>query len=142
MLLLAVLPWTLTTTGRFVVSPARVSEVTAPDSGIVAIVFAREGMHVAAGAPLARLVDRDLDRALLSAMRAADSLGVAVSRARAAGGMTERLEAERGEAVARMAAVQTRIDALTLRAPFSGVVVTPRVHELYGRRVEAGGPGR
>ncbi len=139
-LLLAVLPWTLTTTGRFVVSPARVSEVTAPDSGIVAIVFAREGMHVAAGAPLARLVDRDLDRALLSAMRAADSLGVAVSRARAAGGMTERLEAERGEAVARMAAVQTRIDALTLRAPFSGVVVTPRVHELYGRRVEAGGP--
>jgi putative peptide zinc metalloprotease protein len=137
-LLLAVLPWTLTTTGRFVVSPARVSDVTAPDSGIIAAVYAREGMHVAAGAPLARLIDRDLERALLSARRAVDSLGVASIRTRAAGGMTEQLEAERAEAIARMAAVQSRLDALTLRAPFGGVVVTPRVHELYGHRVTAG----
>jgi multidrug resistance efflux pump len=32
------------------------------------------------------------------------------------------------------------VDALTIRAPLSGVVVTPRVHELAGHRVSAGDP--
>jgi hypothetical protein len=37
-----------------------------------------------------------------------------------------------------MAAVQTRVDALTIRALGSGIVITPRVQELQGHRVVAG----
>ena len=138
--LLAVLPWTLTTTGRFVVAPVRTAGVVAPDSGIVAAVLVGEGTRVTAGTPLVRIIDRGLERQLLTAIRAADSLGVAVARARARGdgGLTERLEAQRAQAVATVSASQLRVDALTIRAPLSGVVVTPRVYELAGHRVDAG----
>ena len=138
--LLAFLPWTLTTSGRFVVAPATAVDVMAPDSGLVASVFVREGMQVETGAPLAKLVDRDLERAMLGAARHVDSLSVATSRARAAqsAGAMERLEAERASAVARFTALQSRFDALTLRARWAGTVTTPRVHEIEGLRVEAG----
>ena len=138
--LLAVLPWTLTTTGRFVVAPVNTLELTAPDSGIIAAVFVREGMAVTSGAPLARLIDHDLERELLASAREVDSLSVATSRARAAqsNGTAERLEAERAGALARLAALQSRVDALTLRARWTGVVTTPRVQELEGRRVMPG----
>jgi len=138
--LLAVLPWTLTTSGGFVVAPATSVDVTAPDSGLVAAVFVREGMQVPTGAPLAKLVDRDLERDMLAAARAVDSLSVATSRARAAhsAGTVEGLEAERFAAVARFAALQSRFDALTLRARWAGTVTTPRVQEIEGRRVESG----
>lgn len=137
---LAVMPWTLTTAGQFVVAPVNATDVTAPDSGLVATVFVREGMQVVTGALLARLVDRDLERELLASARTVDSLSVATSRARAAlaSGMVERLEAERSEAVARFATLQSRVDALTLRARWTGTVTTPRVQEIEGRRVVAG----
>jgi biotin carboxyl carrier protein len=138
--LLAVLPWTLTTSGGFVVAPANAADVTAPDSGLVAAVFVREGMQVQTGAPLAKLVDRDLEREMLSAARQVDSLSVATSRARAtqSAGAMERLEAERASAIARFTALQSRSDALTLRARWAGTVTTPRVQEIEGSRVEAG----
>ena len=138
--LLAVMPWTLTTSGQFTVAPRHVQRVSAPDSGIVAQVFVREGMHVSVGSPIARLVDRSLERELLRAARAVDSLSMAVSRARAAAmnGAMAQLEAEQAEALARLASTQTRVDALVMRAQWSGVVTTPRVHELEGQRVTAG----
>ena len=140
LVLLAVLPWTLTTSGRFVVAPATAADVTSPDSGVIAAIFVREGMQVPTGAPLAKLVDRDLEREMLAAARLVDSLSVATSRARAtqSAGAMERLEAERTSAVARFTALQSRFDALTLRARWAGTVTTPRVHEVEGRRVEAG----
>jgi putative peptide zinc metalloprotease protein len=139
-LLLAVLPWTLTTSGKFVVAPAVTMEITAPDSAVIGAVFVREGMRVETGAPLLRLVDNETQRAMLSAARAVDSLSVATSRARAAQlvGNVERLEAERAAAVARFAALRSRVDALTLRARSTGTIVTPRVQELEGKRVDAG----
>ena len=136
---LAIIPWTLTTSGSFVVAPVRTLDLTAPDSGLVAAVFAREGARVSAGAPLARLIDRGLERELLETLRTADSLSVAASRARAAGSaVAERLESERGGAIARLAGLQSRHEALTLRARWGGVVTTPRVEELVGRHVNAG----
>jgi len=138
--LLAVLPWTLTTSGRFVVAPATAADVTSPDSGVIAAIFVGEGMQVPTGAPLAKLVDRDLEREMLVAARSVDSLSVSTSRARAAQstGAIERLEAERTSAVARFTALQSRFDALTLRARWAGTITTPRVHEMEGHRVEAG----
>ena len=139
-LLLALLPWTVTTGGRFVVAPVNALDLTAPDSALIGAVFVREGMTVTAGAPLVRLVERDLERDLLTAGRVLDSLTLAASRARAAsvGGVTERVEAERAQATAQATALRIRFDALTLRAPMAGSIATPRVQELEGHRVEAG----
>jgi len=139
-ILLAVIPWTLTTTGQFVVAPTTNLDVTAPDSALIGAVFVREGMTVTPGAPLARLIDRDLERDFLAAGRLVDSLTLVSLRARAtsAGGVAERLDAERAQAMARATALRSRFDALMLRAPGTGTVTTPRVQELEGKRVAAG----
>jgi multidrug efflux pump subunit AcrA (membrane-fusion protein) len=140
LLILALTPWTLTTTGAFVVAPVRTFDVSASDSAVIAAIYVHEGMRVHAGAPLARLIDRKLERELLEATRAADSLGVAGSRARSMldAGSTGRLEAERAAAMSRLASIRSRVDALTMRAQWRGVVTTPRVEELVGHRVVAG----
>lgn len=134
------LPCTITAPGAMVAYPAVLRATTAPDSGILASVLATEGTRVAAGAPIARLVDRSLDAALLAAARAVDSLALAEGSARAAGmaGEMARLGVERQASMASLAALGQRAEALTLRAPVAGVVVTPRPEELVGRRLEAG----
>jgi multidrug efflux pump subunit AcrA (membrane-fusion protein) len=134
------LPWTLTAPGELVAYPTVLRAMTAPDSGIVESVLATEGARVAVGAPVARLVDRSLDAALLAAARAVDSLALSEGSARAAGmaGEVARLGAERQASMALLAALGRRAEALTLRAAVAGVVVTPRPEELVGRRLEAG----
>jgi HlyD family secretion protein len=53
---------TVAAPGAFV--PARVAVVAAPSDGLVAAVFVRPGTHVAAGTPIARLRNPDLEAAL------------------------------------------------------------------------------
>ena len=140
LIVLSVLPWTLTATGDFIVAPVQTLEVTAPDSGVLGAIFVREGMAVSTGAPLARLVDRALDRSLLAAAGQVDSLTVATARARAAhaSDLAGQLDAERAEALARFAALKARGDAMTLRARSNGTVTTPHIQEREGQRVDAG----
>ena len=79
---MALIPWKINASGQFVLGPVRTFEVVAPDSGILADVFVREGTRVPAGTPVARIVDRSLEREFLAAARAVDSLSSA-RRARA-----------------------------------------------------------
>ena len=140
LVVLALVPWTLTSPGQFVVHPLSTQVVTAPDSGIIAQVFVAEGMHVSAGAPLVRLVDRALEREILAAGRAIDSLTVSESAARSIGrtGDASRLTAERTSAVAALNALERRVASFTLRAAFDGSVATARPEDLVGRRTAAG----
>jgi multidrug efflux pump subunit AcrA (membrane-fusion protein) len=139
-LLLLVIPWTLTSPGTLVVRPVATLVVSAADSGVIAQVFVTEGMRVAAGAPLVRVVDRALERELLATGRAVDSLTISETAARSAGmsGVASRLAAERESALAALAALERRVGDLTLRAASSGTVATPRPEELIGRRVAPG----
>jgi putative peptide zinc metalloprotease protein len=139
-IVMALIPWNITASGRFVLAPARTVDLVAPGSGILAEVFVREGTRVPAGAPVARIVDRSLERELVAAARVVDSLGVAASRARAMSqtAVVARLDDQRAAAVARLSGLQARIEALTLRARWRGVVTTPRVEEQAGRRVDFG----
>lgn len=139
-LLVLMLPWTLTSSGGFVVQPVLTHMLVAPDSGVVANVSATEGARVPAGAALVQLVDRALDGQVLAASRAVDSLSVAESAARAAGraAEAERLAAAGRSAVAALSALESRVGQLTLRTFSAGVVVTPRPEALIGRRVEPG----
>ena len=133
-------PWTLTTGGTFVVHPVATSVLVAPDSGVVGGVFADEGTRVAVGTPLVQIVDRALDSQMLSASRAVDSLSVAESAARAGGRVAdaELLAAAGQAAVAQLEALEARASQLTLRAITAGDVVTPRPVELVGRVVQPG----
>jgi multidrug efflux pump subunit AcrA (membrane-fusion protein) len=137
---MALIPWNLTAAGRFVLAPVRTFDLVAPDSGILAEVFVRQGTRVPAGAPVARIVDRSLERELVAAARVVDSLSVGASRARAMSqtAIVAQLDDQRAAASARLAGVRARIDALTLRAQWNGVVTTPRVEEQAGRRVDFG----
>ena len=139
-LVLLLVPWTLTSSGSFVVGPVDARAVSAADSGVVAQLFVGEGMRVDAGTPLLRLVDPDLERRVLAVGRAVDSLAVAESAARSAGraGDASRLSAQRAEAEATLASVDRRLADLTLRATAPGVVMTPHAEELLGRRVSPG----
>lgn len=139
-LVMAFMPWTLTTSGPFVLAPAMTSELVAPDSGVVAAVYVREGTRVPAGAPLVRMVNRAIEGEMLSAARAVDSLSSSASRAR---GLDQaeraaRFDDELAAARSRLVGLQSRIDALTLRARTSGVVTTAHVEALEGMRVYAG----
>jgi putative peptide zinc metalloprotease protein len=139
-LILLLVPWTLTSSGTFVVGAVDARAVSAADSGVVAQLFVGEGMRVEAGTPLLRVVDPDLDRRALAVGRTVDSLAVAESAARAAGRAADasRLAAQRAEAQATLAAIDRRIADLTLRATAPGIVMTPHAEELIGRRVDAG----
>jgi putative peptide zinc metalloprotease protein len=137
---MAIIPWNLTASGRFVLAPVRTFDLVAPDSGVVAEVFVREGTRVPAGAPVARIVVWPLERELVAAARAVDSLSVVASRARALNqaAVVARLEDERAAASARLMGLRARVDALTLRARWAGVVTTAHVEEQRGRYVGAG----
>jgi len=134
------LPWTLTSPGRFVVRPIASRTVTAPDSAVVAQVFVSEGMRVDAGAPLFRLVDVAVERELLATIRSLDSLTTVESSMRAANrvGEAERVAADRVSTMARLAALERRQSALTVRAAAAGVIASPRPENLVGREVGGG----
>jgi len=139
LLVMLLVPWTVTSSGTMVVSPVASSRVNAPDSGVVAEVLATEGMRVDVGAPLARLASPSLDLAILESARAVDSLTALEVSSRAMGSADQsKIEAERASAIASLAALDRRRAQLTLRAPTAGTVVTRRPEELVGLRVVAG----
>ena len=140
LLVMILVPWTLTSSGTMIVSPVSSSRVNAAVAGVVAEVLVSEGMHVDAGAPLARLVDPALDLAILESARAVDSLTALELSARSAGRADEssRVQAERESAAASLAALERRANERTVRAPRAGTVVTPRPEEAIGRMVDAG----
>jgi HlyD family secretion protein len=137
-----VIPRPITVTGPFAVAPALSVPLTAPDSGIVAGVYVREGTRVEAGMPLLQVRDLDLERAALETGRRVDSLAAREAQARAAGrpDETARLEAERATESARLDGMSAEQRVLTLRALVPGIVVTSRPERLTGRWVALGQP--
>lgn len=101
----------------------------------------REGERVAAGAPLARLVDYDRVRRVRAAEQSADSLGRAEAAARARGGADASwLAAARTAAEVRRDGLRAGAAQALLRAGESGTVLSARPEALLGRRVVAGAP--
>jgi multidrug efflux pump subunit AcrA (membrane-fusion protein) len=136
----ALVPRPITVTGPFAVAPALSVPSTAPDSGIVATVYVREGTRVEAGMPLVQVRDLDLERATLETGRRVDSLGARAAQARATdrADETARLEAERAIESARLDGMAAQQRLLTVRALVSGIVVTSRPERLTGRWVGLG----
>jgi len=108
--------------------------------GIIERVLVREGTTVERGAPIFQLRDAELradyDAAAAAAVVADRAAATAASRGDAA---EERLQRMRADVLRREAAVrEEQLRAATVRAPVSGVVLTPRPEERVGSWADAG----
>jgi putative peptide zinc metalloprotease protein len=114
--------------------------MTAPADGVVGRVLVAEGQTVAPGTPLVELRSLERETETIALEARVDSLEGRERRARAQGATEDaaRLEAARAEVQGSLDALRARQRVMTLRAPLAGVVVTPRIAELAGRRVEQG----
>ena len=108
--------------------------------GTVERVLMREGTAVARGAPLLQLRDVELratrDAAAAEASVAERQAAQAASRGDAG---EERLQRTRALALREQAQLlDEQVAATTVRAPVSGIVLTPRPEERVGARLDAG----
>jgi len=118
------------------------TEVRAMVPGVIERVLVREGDQVAQGAPVARLRNLELEATragrMAEAATAERSAALAASRGDAAEERSQRARLE--NLTAEIALLTEDINALDVRAPNSGVVLTPRVEERTGLRINAGDP--
>jgi len=108
--------------------------------GIIERVLVREGTTVERGAPIFHLRDAELradhEAAAAAAAVADRAATAAASRGDAA---EERLQRMRADVLRREASVrEEQVRAATVRAPVSGVVLTPRPEERVGSWADAG----
>ncbi|MCH7875229.1 MAG: HlyD family efflux transporter periplasmic adaptor subunit [Gemmatimonadetes bacterium] len=140
LLLLVIVPWPINVKGRFVAAPLFEAPLAAAEGGVLERVYADEGDRVQAGAPVARLRNFALERHAAQLERVVDSLDALARRARGSGqqAANRQIELARAEAVGLMRATRERLQSLTLRAPVSGVVITPRLQDSLGLWFAAG----
>jgi RND family efflux transporter MFP subunit len=122
--------------------PTSLAEIRPLTDGIVDRVLVREGTSVERGMPILQLRDAELradyETSVAEAAVAERSAASAASRGDAA---EERLQRMRAEVLKQEAAVRDeQLKAATVRAPLSGVVLTPRPEERVGSFVNAGTP--
>jgi putative peptide zinc metalloprotease protein len=131
----ALVPWPITVAAPFTVAPAVSIPLTAPDSGVVDRVLVREGTRVLPDSPLLRVRNIELEREAAASQRISDSLDARSLQARAHNRTANvaQLDLSRSVEQARLAGLRERIAELEIRAPASGVVVTPRAEELKGQ---------
>jgi multidrug resistance efflux pump len=135
-----VTPWTVRATGAATVEPESRRWLRPPEAARLIEVRVAEGANVQVGDTIAVLREPDLELERVAAITTLEQLRGRMARARATGdaalerSATIELETTR----ARLAVLDQRREALILRAPFSGVLVTPLLEERIGERVAAG----
>jgi GAF domain-containing protein/multidrug resistance efflux pump len=137
---LFLVPWRFRIGGPARILPARRAAVTAGVGGIVASVHRREGETVQANEVIATLKDEEYQAALADALADSQIADGEVARYREAGDATAMFAAQsrRDEIAARMALAREEMNRTRLVAPTAGVILTPRLEERVGQRVERG----
>ena len=121
--------------------PTARADVRPLTDGIIDRVLVREGTSVERGAPVLQLREAELradyDASAAAAIAADRAAASAASRGDAA---EEGLQRMRADVLRREAAVrEEQLRSATVRAPVSGVVLTPRPEERVGSWADAGG---
>ncbi len=120
--------------------PTRFAPVRALVAGVVERMSVREGTAVPRGAPVAylRAISVQSDREATAAEAATADRQAALAAAR--GDVAEeRLQRIRAEALRReLALLDEQVELTTVRAPASGVVLTPRPEERVGASLDEG----
>ncbi len=124
--------------GRFVLEPVSKAVIRADVPGVVVEVLAQENQPVAAGAPIVKLHNLQLEA---SAAKANADLSEASARAREASlrysgfGAADR---ERQEMVEQKRLLAEQVARLAVTSPIEGVVLTPRMGDLMGSYLPEG----
>jgi len=141
-LALILVPFPMRVSGQAQISPSQIQYVHAEEDGVVQKAFVREGDKVFPGTPLFQMADWG-QRATLAGAQAKYSTSAAqLNRAlinndpTAAGQHQLEAEFQRGE-VARMT---DRLSRMTLHSEIAGVVATPHVEDLVGKKMSHGDP--
>ena len=139
-LFLAFAPLPMRVSGDSVIAPHTSADIQANVDGVIRNVYVREGDRVAKGTVLADMDDWAYRAALASAQAKRATAEAAMNRALAANDGTEagiqRVEAEYWAAETQRA--QEQLERTRLRSPIEGVVATPHVETLAGKRLDAG----
>lgn len=138
--MLLVAPWSVRVTGEALVEPDARHWVRPTQDARLLELHVREGERVAAGDVLAVLRDPELEIRHADARALLGDIATRAAAARAAGhaAAAHLAQAELRAQQARVDLLQARRDALVLRAPVPGTVVTPRLEERIGDRFAAG----
>ena len=133
-------PLPLRIDGTAVVAPAHAAHVGTQVEGVVRQVNVREGEAVKKGTVLASLEDWEFQSALAAAKAKYETAVSLMDRALANNDGTEAgiQHAQADFWQSEVARAQRRLDDTLLRSPLDGVVATPQVENLVGRKLKFG----
>jgi len=142
LLILVLVPIPMRVDGTAQVGPDQTQYVRAEQDGVVQSVLVHEGERVEPGTPLAQMADWT-ERAALAGVQARYNTAMAqmaqalVGNAATAAGQRQ-LEANylRGE----LQRATEQLDRMTLRSQIAGVVATPHVEDIAGKKLALGDP--
>lgn len=137
---LAVFPWPLRVDGDATVAPVHSAKLQPEIEGVLSKVYVREGDRVTRGQVIAELADWEPRMALAAAQAKHQAALLQMNRALAANDGTEagvqRVQADYWQS--EVTRDQDRLDRTRLRSPIDGVVATPNVETMVGRRLQYG----
>jgi GAF domain-containing protein len=133
-------PWPLRVDGDALAAPVHSAQVQPEVEGVVSKVYVREGEHVVPGQVVADLADWETRAALAQAEAKYQTVLLQMNHALAASDGSEagiqRAQADYWKSeVARDGEL---LDKMRLRSPINGVVATPHVENMLGRRLQHG----
>jgi RND family efflux transporter MFP subunit len=133
--ILLLVPWRLRIAGPARILPGHRASVTAGVDGVVAAVLKHEGDQVSAGDVIATLKDESYQASLAQARSTLAIAESDMARHRETGDAGALFDAQsrRDELRAKIALAQEEFGRTRLRAPVSGVIVTPRIEERVGQ---------
>lgn len=139
-LFLAVFPLPMRVDGTASVAPAHTAQIQPEVEGVVQRVLVREGDLVAQGTILAKLDDWDFRAAVLAAQAKREESTLRMNQALARNDGTEAgiQQVQVNYWTAELARAKERLEKTNLRSPINGVVATPHVENLAGRRLAYG----
>jgi RND family efflux transporter MFP subunit len=138
-LFLSVFPVPMRVAGDATVAPQHLVTVTAPVDGTVTSVAAHEGQRVRAGEVLGQMSDWQWRTELVSAEAKYQQALLAMQSDLARGAAQSGADRTQAEFMrAEVARAQARLDNAQFRSPIDGVVVTPDLQNLSGKRLDAG----
>jgi RND family efflux transporter MFP subunit len=140
LVVLVVVPWRIRVEGPVRVLPARRAAITAGVDGVVKEVLHREGDRIAAGDAVATLKDESYRAALAEATAALAIADSNVAQHTQEGDAAAMFEARsrRDEQRARLALAEDQLARTVLRAPVSGVLITPHIEQRIGQALARG----
>jgi RND family efflux transporter MFP subunit len=140
LIFLSAVPLPLRVDGDAVVAPLQSAQIQPEVEGVVRNVYIREGQQVGAGQVIADLADWDLRAQFAQAQAKYETALLQMNRALSVGdgtdAGTQRVQADYWKS--EVARDQQLLDKTHLRSPLNGVVATPHIENMVGKRLQYG----